>query len=261
MNNEIKNNNLAVAYIRVSTNEQETSLASQTERLEAYCRMQGLVLTGVISEEGVSGSIAIAERPQGKEMLRAVKEGLATHIVALKLDRLFRDVEDAMKTTKAWTKAGVTLHLVDMGGQTLNTSGSMGRMMLTLMAAFAEFERNLIAERTSAALQHKKSHRKVYNHTPFGFTRDGSDLVACKKEMALVDQARAMRARGCSLRTIAGKLNSGASSPLGKNGGRFHASTIKNLVENNLLQYRVKSLTRRHLPCRAKWSSGHPYMR
>lgn len=79
--------------------------------------------------------------------------------MALKLDRLFRDAEDALHQTKAWDKAGIALHLVDMGGQTLNTATAMGRFFLNMMAGFAELERNLIAERTATALAHKKTHR------------------------------------------------------------------------------------------------------
>src|SRR6266576_5058844 len=72
----------------------------------------------------------------------------------MKLDRLFRDAEDALRQTKAWDRTGISLHLVDIGGQSMNTGSAMGRMFLTLMAGFAELERNLIAERTTAVLAH-----------------------------------------------------------------------------------------------------------
>jgi len=57
-----------------------------------------------------------------------------------------------------------------MGGQSVNTGSSMGKMLITMLAGFAGFERNMIAERTTAALAYKKAHGEVYNHTPFGFT-------------------------------------------------------------------------------------------
>ena len=71
------------------------------------------------------------------------------HIVALKLDRLFRDAADALHQSRAWDKAEIALHLVDMGGQSLNTASAMGRFFLNMMAGVAELERNLIAERTT----------------------------------------------------------------------------------------------------------------
>src|ERR1700677_2248069 len=132
--------NQAVGYIRVSTLDQSrngVSLEAQEERLRAYCTAAGLHLVALIREDGVSASIPLADRPQGAELLAAMKNGVA-HVVTLKLDRLFRDAEDALRQTRAWDKAGVALHLVDMGGQSINTASAMGRMMLTMMAAFAE---------------------------------------------------------------------------------------------------------------------------
>ena len=163
----------AVCYIRVSTQEQANtgvSLAPQEERLRAYCTMQGLEVAAVVREEGVSGSKPLGSRPGGAEVLRMVARREVSHVVALKLDRLFRNAADALAQTEAWDKAGVGLHLVDMGGQSLNTSSAMGRMMLTMMAGFAEFERALIAERTASALAHKKAHRQAYAPRRSGLT-------------------------------------------------------------------------------------------
>lgn len=71
------------------------------------------------------------------------------------LDRLFRDAADALVQTRAWDRAGVALHVVDMGGTSLNTASAVGRMFLTMTAAFAELERSLVSERTSAAMQQR----------------------------------------------------------------------------------------------------------
>src|SRR5258708_1804231 len=105
----------AIAYIRVSTTEQSLSLEVQREKIEAYCKLQGLALVGVLAENGTSGRIPLAQRGKGKELARLLTEKRATHVVALKLDRLFRDAADALNQTKVWTKAGITLHLTDMG--------------------------------------------------------------------------------------------------------------------------------------------------
>ena len=58
-----------------------------------------------------------------------------------------------------------------MGGAAVDTRSAMGRMMLTMLAGFAQFERDLISERTTAALQHKKKTNKPYGHTPLGFDK------------------------------------------------------------------------------------------
>jgi DNA invertase Pin-like site-specific DNA recombinase len=152
------------------------------------------------------------------------------HIVALKLDRLFRDASDALAVTRTWDRAGVALHLIDMGGQAVNTGSAMGRMLLTVMAGFAELERGLIAERTAAALAHKRSRRETYNHAPLGFRDENGRLVPVEGEQKLVARIQAWRLKGVSLRRIADRLNAEGSQ--GKRAGRFHASTIRAILAN-----------------------------
>lgn len=222
-----------VCYIRVSTQEQAVhgvSLNAQEERLSAYCAMQGLEVVQTFREEGVSAGKALAARPKGMEMLELLRRRKFGHVVALKLDRLFRNAEDALQQTSAWDSAGVTLHLVDMGGQSLCTSSAIGRMMLTMMAAFAEFERNLISERTSAALQHKKAHLQPYAQLPFGYDRQEDILVPNERELDLVRKMHKWRAEGCTLRAIAGRLNHG--NVPAKNDGKWHASTVRQILAN-----------------------------
>ena len=76
--------------------------------------------------------------------------------------------------------------MVDMGGQSVNTGSSMGKMLITMLAGFAGFERNMIAERTTAALAYKKAHGEVYNHTPFGFTSQDGSLIPDATEQAAI---------------------------------------------------------------------------
>jgi DNA invertase Pin-like site-specific DNA recombinase len=225
----------AVCYIRVSTEEQAkegVSLDAQESKLRAYCAMTGVEIVKIIREEGVSASKALYTRPGGEELLKLIARGQAKHVVSLKLDRLFRDAEDALHQTKAWDKAGVALHLVDMGGQTLNTASPMGRFFLNVMAGFAELERNLIAERTSMALAHKKAHREAYGPTPFGFDRIGGRIAENPSEQAVIGRIQQQRAAGQTLRAIADGLN--ADEIPTKTGGKWYASTVKYLLGNEL---------------------------
>jgi DNA invertase Pin-like site-specific DNA recombinase len=147
---------------------------------------------------------------------------------------VFRDAEDALRQTKAWDKAGVSLHLVDMGGQSLSTGSAMGRMFLTLMAGCAELERNLVAERTASVLAHKNQQCKVYNHTPYGFERVGDRLVVAVDEMAMVELMRERREDGWSLAMIADAFN--GDNVRGKNGGKWYGRTVKNILENSVYE-------------------------
>lgn len=224
----------AIAYIRVSTEEQAqegVSLAAQEERIEAYCAAASLDLVEVVREEAVSGSIPLGKRPAGSR-LAVLKRNGVRNVVAVKLDRLFRNAADALVQTEAWDKAGIALHLVDLGGSAVNTSSAMGRFFLSMTAAFAELERNVIRERTATALHHKRNHREVYGAIPLGFRRVGDRLEEDAGEMAIVKTILASRAAGRSYRDIAAALNA-AGTPT-KAGRRWHASTARYVVRNAL---------------------------
>jgi DNA invertase Pin-like site-specific DNA recombinase len=225
----------AIGYCRVSTEEQAVrgvSLADQEERLRAYCAAAGLELAGVIREEGVSGGRPLASRPGGAELLRLVRAGIVGHVVAVKLDRLFRDAGDCLAQTKAWDRAGMALHLIDLGGQAVNTASAMGRFFMSTMAACAELEKNLTGERTAAALAHKKRHRQAYAPTPYGFDRVGSELIPNRTEQGTVATIRTMRDDGASLRAIAKRLN--ADGIPTKTGKHWRAGTVHYILGNEL---------------------------
>ena len=104
--------------------------------------------------------------------------------------------------------------------------------MHTVIAGMAELERSLIAERTAAALQHKKAHLQVYSPTPLGYRREGNMLIPDQEELALVERIRQLYDGGASLRGIAETLNQEGIP--GKNGGRWYAATVKKILENEL---------------------------
>lgn len=225
----------AIGYVRVSTEAQATegaSLQAQREKIEAYCKLHGLALVDLIEDQAVSGSVPLAERPGGLQIAASLKKHKAKHVVALKLDRLFRDAADALIQTRNWDEAGIGLHLIDIGGQSINTSTAMGRMFLTLMSGFAELERNLIAERTSIALQSKKARKEVYSAVPLGYVDQAGKLVAIDEEQLVIAEIKAMKAEGMTLMAIADDLN--RRGIIGKRGGRYYARTIKNILENTL---------------------------
>ena len=223
--------NQAIGYVRVFTEEQARhgiSLASQAERIRAYCVMSGLDLEHIVSDEGVSASKRLQDRPGGAQ----ITDRSCRHIVAVKLDRLFRDAQDALEQTRAWDRRGTALHLIDMGGATVNTASAIGRFFLT-MIGFAELERNLIAERTSTALQHKKRMLQVYGPTPYGYTNDGPKLAESRNEQAIVTLIRQYRSDGWTPRAIAEALNT--MDVTRKRGGkRWYASTVESILRNSI---------------------------
>lgn len=228
----------AVGYVRVSTAEQASegvSLDMQEDRLRAYCRMAGLDLVALIREEGVSASAPIGKRPGGAELLALLAAGKAGHVVALKLDRLFRNAVDALNTASTWDKAGVALHLVDMGGQTLNTGSAMGKMFFTLTAAFAELERNLIAERTRQALHHKAGKGEAVSRAARGLRIEAGRLVPdpASEGFRLAVRARELRAEGLTLAAVAEQLTAEGFRPARPGAGeKIAPATVAYMIRN-----------------------------
>ena len=225
----------AVLYVRVSTDEQArrgVSLEAQEERLRAYCTMRGFAVAATIRDEGVSAYKRLQTRSGGAELLSLIEAGKAQHVVAYKLDRLFLNAADALTLTERWNEAGVALHLVDMGGAAIDTAGSTGRMMLTMLAGFAEFERALVSERTTAALAHKKKHLRAYGPTPYGYTRSDGLLEADKGQLATVAQVQDWARDGLSLRAICRRLNDAGTTT--RCGGRWYPESVRYLLRNDL---------------------------
>jgi site-specific DNA recombinase len=136
---------------------------------------------------------------------------------------------DALNQAAAWDKAGVGLHLIDMGGQSVNTRSAMGRMFFTMAAGFAELERGLIAERTSSAMKIKRDRLEVYSRPTVGFDAIDGRLIANDAEQALITRISSMRSTGLSFAKIADQLN--AEGVATKRGGRWFASTIKQIID------------------------------
>lgn len=225
----------ALGYIRVSTGAQATegvSLDAQRATITAYAAAHGLVLTEIVEDAGESGGVPLADRPGGARVVALAREGAVGAIIVTKLDRAWRSASDALATTSEWTERGVALHLIDMK---LDTASAFGRMFLTMLAGFAELEKNLIGERTAAALAHLQSQGVHVGRDGLGWTRgeiapDGRrSIVEVAHEVALVGRIRRLRRQGATFEAIARTLNAeGAATKRG--GARWYATTVRNVI-------------------------------
>ena len=157
-----ENTHKAVAYIRVSSQRQAdegVSLDAQKRRILDYARFKGIPLdeSDIIIEKGVSAGIPLWERPKGRAMKRMLASGQYQHLMAMKIDRLFRVTTDMLSTIDELNAGGIDLHIVDMGGQAIDTTTAVGRLFLTIVAAMAEMERGLISERTQESMGQLKA--------------------------------------------------------------------------------------------------------
>ena len=169
-----KPTNRAIAYIRVSSQRQVdegVSITSQERRIKEYARFKTLLLTktDIIIEEGVSGGVPLWERPKGRHLKQQLASGNYSHIIIMKLDRAFRLTSDMLSTVDELAAADISLHIVDMNGEAVDTSSSMGRFFLTIMAAMAEMERGLISERTKEGMDELRATHKKFTHSIYGW--------------------------------------------------------------------------------------------
>lgn len=227
---------MAVLYARVSTQEQARtgmSLDAQVSAMRAYCAMRGLEVTHVVLDPAVSAAKELRLRPGGARVVNLVAGDDVGHVVAFKLDRLFRNCRDCLAVTATWDKLGTSLHLVDLGGQSIDTSSAIGRFFLTVIAGAAEFERNLIAERTTAALAHRRAVGRRVGQIPYGYrlASDGYSLTPDADEQKALSTIRRLRREGMALRRIVDILNEGDAEPRGT---KWHMTTVARLARQML---------------------------
>ena len=199
-------------YCRVSTDRQADSgisLDEQERRIRGRALQEGWSLSEIFIEAGISGSVPLGKRPEGAKLLAAITTGDA--IVCPKLDRMFRSAFDALTVIKDLQRRRISLFLLDLGSDDVSGNG-VSRMMLTMLSAFAEFERDRISERIKDS---KRQLRATGMHQggnrPFGWrvVRKGKDegkLVPDPEEQRALEDIRRMKAEGVSLRTIADTL-------------------------------------------------------
>ncbi len=196
----------AVGYIRVSTDEQARegiSLAMQEAKIRLYAQTYELELVEIIRDEGLSAKNTKG-RPGVQRALDICYAGKVTALVVYKLDRLARNTQEALDIAERFNRKEVSLVSVT---EHLDTQSALGRLYFTFSTAIATFEREIIGERTKAALDHKKATGKVFNHAPYGYDAVDGNLQANLLEQDGLQFITQRRNEGATYRQIADGLN------------------------------------------------------
>ena len=194
-------------YTRVSTGrqaEEGESLGAQQRTIEGYAMMHGLTIDHVFVERGVSGSKKLTERPEGAKLLAGLKP--SDVVLTPKLDRMFRSALDALDVLAQLQKAGISLHMIDLGGDV--TGNGISKLVFTILSAVAEAERDRIRERIrDVKTDQRNRSRYLGGKVPFGSTVDADGaLVPHKDQQQAITRMRELRSAGHSLRSIAAAL-------------------------------------------------------
>lgn len=158
-------------YTRVSSKSQleNTSLKEQrTQILETYPN-------ALIIEEQFTGKTT--DRPEFTKLIKKLKNG--DRLVVAKLDRFCRNVREGLTCLEELQAKGIVVHILNMG--TLDDT-PMGKMILTQLLAFAEFERALIVERTRLGKERAKEKNGFKDGRPKKFTKEQIKLALDLKE-------------------------------------------------------------------------------
>ena len=198
---------VAIGYVRVSTDrqaEQGVSLEAQEAKIRAMATVQGTDLWDVIVDGGESAKSL--KRPGVERLLALVNSGKVQAVIIAKLDRLARSVKDLSSLLELFEKRKVALISV---AESLDTGSAAGRLVITIMGAVSQWEREAIGERTRDALRHKRSNGERTGNVPYGFrlAADGKHVEPDSAEQAAVLAITELRAQGHSLRGIASMLN------------------------------------------------------
>ncbi len=207
---------IAIGYLRVSRETQELGPEAQRAMIEAWARREGVQIAAWHVDQGVSGATPVAQRPALLRAIAALREHGATVLVAAKRDRLARDVGVAATLDRIVRKEGALVRTADGMSDAGDSAGLMQRGVADL---FSAYEREVIRERTTAALAVKKAKGERVGAVPYGFrtSEDGIRLERCEAEQATIVAVRELRTAGVSLRAIVATLaESGAVSRVGK---------------------------------------------
>ncbi|MCC6808243.1 MAG: recombinase family protein [Deltaproteobacteria bacterium] len=219
----------AVAYLRVSTEEQRLGPEAQREAIERWAAAAGITIAAWHVDQGISGAAELDNRPALQAALDALTANGAGLLVVAKRDRLARDVVKAALIERLAEKAGArVVSAAGEGGDDMNDPAAL--MMRRIVDVFAEYERALIRARTRAALAAKRSRGERTGTVRFGYhlASNGRTLEVNAKEQATIARVLELREANVSVRGIVARL--AAEGITGRAGKPLGKSTVQRLV-------------------------------
>jgi len=195
------NGKTAVAYVRVSTEDQKLGPEAQRAAIEAWARAEGVTVVAWHVDQGLGGGLELEERAGLIAALADLKAHRAGSLVVAKRDRLARDVYIAGAIEREVAKTGARVVSAD---GTANGDTPADAFMRSILDAVAQYERALIRARTKAALGAKAARGERVGEIPYGFrlAPDGVRLEPDEGEQHVVATVRELHASGLSQRGI-----------------------------------------------------------
>jgi site-specific DNA recombinase len=214
----------AIGYIRVSTEKQAdhgVSLEAQREKLEAYAKLYDIELIDLVVEQGSAKSL---QRDGLQEALSRLGSD-ADALLVVKLDRLTRSVADLGRLVETYFQDHALLSV----GEQIDTRSAAGRLVLNVLASVSQWEREVIGERTSAAMQHMRSLNKYTGgKVPYGYDLVDGELIENGAEQGVIKLVAKYKGKGLSYRRIASVLAEAGHKT--RKGRAWHPQQIANIA-------------------------------
>jgi site-specific DNA recombinase len=219
-------------YVRVSTEEQGRdgfSLGAQEAKIRAYCALYELDLVKLISDPGFSGKSL--DRPGMAEVLADLRrrKGGVDGVVIAKLDRLTRSIGDWDDLIHEFFAGRNSKQLFSVG-DSIDTRTAAGQLVLNVLMSVAQWERQVIGERTSDALQAKIRRGERVGRIRFGYDLgpDGKTLLPNELEQEAIRRMQEWKAQGKTYRDLV-KLVEALGIDT-KDGGVWRPATIRQIL-------------------------------
>jgi len=233
---------MLLGYARVSTTEQAAdnrySLEGQEKIIRGYAMAKGFSQfdTAVYIDPGISASIPLRNRPNGKKLLEDAKHG--DTIIASKLDRMFRSASDALNMAEIFKEKGIDLVLFDLGSEPINASG-LAQFFFTIIAAVAQLERTLIRERMIGGKKAKKAKGgHIGGKTPYGYrvVGQGRDarLEAVEEEQRVIAKVKEIVSDRPYLTSSYTKSLLDEAGMTARNGKPFYTMQVRRIIDQVL---------------------------
>lgn len=218
----------AIIYARYSPRPHESeSIRGQVEDLQTWCRSHELQPTLVCFDPDVSGTVGAYERPGLATALRSLRKGDV--LVIRNLNRAARSISVGLLIEEEVERVGARLAVLESGGmQPSKAEDRNAWCMRVIMYLMSDMQRMETNERTSRRMkQHQENGRSMGGHAPYGWRKDGSDLIPDSDEQSVIEHVKQLSKTGHTVGEIAVRLTR-EGIPCRGNG--WHRETIRRIL-------------------------------
>lgn len=183
---------ITALYIRVSTAEQAKEgfgLDAQTSKLNAYCQYKDYNNVKLYCDAGISGKDT-KNRPEYNKLLEEIKKGKIERVIAIKIDRISRNTVDFLTFFNILQENNCNLEILDIN---VDFSTPIGKLLLTVISAFAELERNLIVDRTTDGMVEAAQAGHFGGKPPLGYMKENINGEKGKKWVINEEEAEVVK--------------------------------------------------------------------